>query len=446
MRIIKYTVTNGLRSIFNKTKRIDEKTRKKYSFTCLLLMFIHMCFFTSWEKYGIDYGYAKLLIINAFLFLVAIVFSINGEIKELKVNKSFVILWISCGIIIIITGIHHNITQALLFFGFTWITLFPAFYIIWDSVEHVRSFYLISSEAMVTSVSLFYIANFMFEPLKAGASYYGVAVNPNSVGLVCVGGIITSLYLIRESENKFFRVLSFICFPISIGMMILSASRASILASLFAIISYVTCLARMKNKKLIKQLIVLLIISCACIYACKYFLLTVTPHLEASIKGVKSNPVQNITDSEEENELHVIEKIKDGDTIETASSGRIYIWREYLKRLNLLGHTRDEKGLYIPEMQGKYSAHNTYLEIGYRCGTITGILYAAIAIYTAIYAFRFLFGNKFIPGFSIVPMSIMAFGVLSNLERAIYPFEKLHIFLFFIALVPIFALNEKKEN
>ena len=40
----------------------------------------------------------------------------------------------------------------------------------------------------------------------------------------------------------------------------------------------------------------------------------------------------------------------------------------------------------------------------------------------------------------------MAFGVMSNLERAIYPVEKIHIFMYFIALAPIIMKAGQKKG
>ena len=67
-------------------------------------------------------------------------------------------------------------------------------------------------------------------------------------------------------------------------------------------------------------------------------------------------------------------------------------------------------GLYIDSLGRNASSHNNYIEIAYRSGIPAGLLYAFVAVYAAIYAFRFMFSKtRFDYKLSFMPMAVVGF-------------------------------------
>ena len=443
MNLLQKIFISVLNPIFGITKKIDIKVRERISDACLIIIAIQFFVFTSWQKYGIEYGYSQLFISNTVLLLIVIVFSVKEPLVKVENNKLFCIPWFLCTVLIIISGLHHNITPALMFFAGTMLFVFPCLYFVWNNRGDYETLFIKASRAIIAAMIIFNILQLAIAPLYSNEAYSGIAVNPNSIGIASTAGVISSLYLIVMREKHIW------IYVLSAGMgaafAVLSASRASVLAIMLVMISFLVCYLRsckMRfNGRIKKSIAIVLILTAVCIGSVsgyRFILSEITPAVREFVLDKVATQAYAEDDTQENNSA-LVNKFMNRDGVESMSSGRIYIWKSYIRNLNLVGHERGDQGLYIEEMYGNYSAHNTYLEIAYRSGIFAGLAYAFIAVYAAVYAFRFMFGKKiFDYRLSLIPMAVLAFGVLSNLERALYPLEKAHIFLFFIALAPMF--------
>lgn len=436
------------------TSKLSVERKNLILSICFFLISLQCFFYTTWEKYGVSFGYAELLIINTVFFCIIIIFSIDKPLIMIEWNKDIYIPWFLCSVFMIAAGLHHSITNALLFFAGLMLLVFPCFYFVWNNRTDYDLLYRIVSKAVIAAILFFYFINILSVPYVAGQAYQGIAVNPNSIGIASIAGVIASLYLVCvENKNLWLYVVSA---GISSAFAYFSVSRASIIAILLAYIVFAIVYIRGSetiklriNKKMIIMCatIISILLSVVCV---KFILTEITPKTQPYIEHFLFESSYAENGSEEINEANdnlLMEKFSRGEDVASMSSGRTDIWRAYIKELDFIGHERNEQGLYIPEMYGEYSAHNSYIEIAYRCGILAGLLYAWIAIYAAIYSFRFLIGKKLYNyRYGIIPMAVMAFGVLSNLERALYPFEKVHILLFFIALAPMFVKQVKTSR
>jgi len=245
--------------------------------------------------------------------------------------------------------------------------------------------------------------------------------------------------------------LYYLSLGVAFSLAYISASRASFIAIWMVFICFCICIVRSKTQgKKFKEgfvtIVAIIIIICLSTGVFSIFLKSITPSIKEGITNSMTAEASSEEDETDDMDSSISDKFNRGDDLNDISSGRIVIWKAYLSKLNLIGNERGNHGLYIA-YTGKYlSAHNSYIEIAYRCGIIAGLLYAYIALYAASYSFKGLFGKKvFDCKMAIIPMAVMAFGVLSNLERALYPLEKAHILFFFISFAPKYEKN-KKEN
>lgn len=436
-----------LNPIYGFSKRITEKARNIILFCASLCMTFQFFMYTAWYGLGIEYGYAQLFMINTFLLGIMIVCSMNKPLTKVKWSPWIWIPWFLCSILIIISGIHHNITGALMMFAFLMLLVFPALYFVWNNRGDYHVLYAIVCKAIITMMIIYFLFHLATSPLNGETAYYGISINPNSNGFLGVAGAMAAFYLISiEKKGKWIYAVTL---GMSFTLTYISTSRASIIALAFVTLVFIICYLRSVGERrstLIKTLTGLVIIGLvtgASLSGYRYILINVTPDISTYISGqivLESYAVDEAESSEESDSGSVLKEkfTREGD-LDTISSGRTVIWRHYIDELNMIGNERGDRGLYIAEKDYYFSAHNSYLEIAYRSGIPAGICYAIIALYAAVYSFRFIFGKKlFDYRLMIIPMAVMAFGVLSNLERALYPVEKAHIFLFFISLAPMF--------
>lgn len=438
-----------LNPIYNITSKVSEPVRNKVIAVCFFLIAVQALAFTALEKQGIYYGYDNLLIIGTLLFCVSIVFSINAPLVKVQWNPIISIPWLICCVWMIVTGLHHNITVALLFFAVVMLIVFPCFYFVWNNREDYDVMFRTVSKAIVTAMAIYYIVNFLIAPYMQGSAYFGIAINPNSIGLAGVAGAIASLYLVLTEKRK---VCYIILFGISGAFIYLSVSRASVIATGVALITFaIICLrwSYANEKKTLKGIVIIsaVIISLVVSATASTFVLKeITPNTQEYLKEIflTESYAEGIDESKPSNPM--VAKFTKGTDLASFSSGRTVIWKSYIKELNFIGNDRTE-ALFINEFGHVVASHNNYIEIAYRCGILAGVLYAWIAIFAAVYSFRMIFGKKlFNYKYSLIPMAVMAFGVLSNLERALYPFEKIHILLFFIVLAPMFIKMKKEKS
>ena len=430
---------------------IDCKTKDIVLSLSLHCMIFNMFMYTAWANLGINVGYAELLIINTAFLAIAIVCSLKEPLKKVEWNGWIVYPWMLCCAHILISGLHHSITSALMFSTCVMLLIFPCLFFVWNNRGDYETLYYKVSKAMIHILFVYFAIHLILFPVIEGAAYYGIAVNPNSNGLLGTAGIIASLYLIMVGKKKQLW-LHYLSLGVSFALTYISASRASFIAIMMAFICFCICIFRLKKqedniKEALKIIAVALIVVMLSATAFSTFLTNVTPSIK---DGIVDNMTAEASTEEEElegSDSSIGDKFNRGDNLNDISSGRIVIWQAYLSEMNLIGNERGDRGLYVA-YTGKYlSAHNSYLEIGYRCGIFAGLLYAYIALYAAVYSFKGLFGKKvFSYSMTIIPMAVMAFGVLSNLERALYPLEKVHILFFFLAFMPIFVKQKQIDK
>lgn len=89
----------------------------------------------------------------------------------------------------------------------------------------------------------------------------------------------------------------------------------------------------------------------------------------------------------------------------------------YLKRLNFVGHEK-----MTIEGEDYAHAHNSYIQVAYDFGIITGVVFLVLCAYTLIQSVLLFrkHGNKY--GIFIVPFALIVnFGFMSVTEWAFHP-------------------------
>ncbi len=461
----------GVLNYFEKhlISKVNSKAKDIVLFVSLFLAFSIMMFFNMQEGMfeTAKIGYKELYLINTALLCVVILFSMNGPLEKKEWNKLVYLPFFISGILITLPIPDATDRLATMCFGVLIWLIFPALYLVWSNRGDYEKLFEITAKATLLCMVLFLLVNFIFNPIIPDwTGYQGVTGNANSIGIACVAMFVASMALVKPEGNMKY------IYPLLAGTALcfawLAASRASMLAMLMVTLAWVIGF-RNKGKKALSVVLSLVLItaSFAVLNTITHVISSSELQKQAEELAEETATVETATaetgetdsteaTTEEATEVetadpieddYALQKITQSTDVNTASSGRIEIWKFYLSELGLMGHTREGGEPYVPSAGDTVSAHNTYLEIGYRSGIIAGLLYAFVAIYSAIYSFKYIFDrkrkdNKWI----FVPLAVMAFGVMSNLERAIYPVEKIHIFMYFIALAPIIMKAGQKKG
>ncbi|MCI8483827.1 MAG: O-antigen ligase family protein [Lachnospiraceae bacterium] len=112
----------------------------------------------------------------------------------------------------------------------------------------------------------------------------------------------------------------------------------------------------------------------------------------------------------------MLEKIYQARTLNDFSSGRIAIWKDYIRQMNLWGHAfRVESGGEF------YAAHNGFLEIAYQYGVLSAVVYLYYIAYYIWYAFTYLREKRKKSQYAVFPFFLLVSAIpvllIENLEE-----------------------------
>lgn len=444
-----------LNTLFKVTGRISEKVRDAAVVVLIAAIELVSMLFNYWGKInGDSFGYKELFLVNTGLLCLVILFSVKEELKPVAWKKLLFYTWFIVGILVALPIPDMAGRGTFIMFGGLISFIFPAFYFVWNNRGDYGKLYRMVAIATVIAGAIFFIKCFLEVPFDTTAAYEGITDNSNSIGIASIGGSIASLALIcTEGRWKY---LFMACFGVFLTFTWISESRASLLAIMLAGAAFVIGIIRSTRNdgeniiKALASILILAVMTGAIIVGLTKVMTREEPFVvNSKLQTVLDMEDQDIPSAAEDDEDldGMVDKFSKGDgTIEQLSSGRIDIWKYYIKHIGIAGHSRANGDPYIKERHKTAAAHNTYLEISYRSGIIPGVLYGCIAVYAAIWCFAYLFGKRkpFDKSIILVVLAVFAFGVMSNLERAVYPIEKVHILLYFLALAPMF--ESKKAN
>jgi hypothetical protein len=90
--------------------------------------------------------------------------------------------------------------------------------------------------------------------------------------------------------------------------------------------------------------------------------------------------------------------------IDVISNGRITIFKSYLKELNMTGH--ETMGALLPNGEIAVHAHNTYIQVAYDNGIITGVMFVLLIITAIITGLKLYFSKE-----KEEPLTLLTFAI-----------------------------------
>lgn len=133
-------------------------------------------------------------------------------------------------------------------------------------------------------------------------------------------------------------------------------------------------------------------------------------------------------------------------TLDQYSTGRISIWRTYVMRLNLFGHS-SVPTLYLEERNADIgTTHMSVLQIAYQSGIIAGVLYLLMNICAIIGSLFFAWRNRR-EKYALMPMALtIVFMVNSLLGSHVVSFWYMTTLYFYLIQFPVMAAAQEDPS
>lgn len=449
-----------------KSIRFNRKIREAIIFICIVLCTLLVIgSYTSVDSedkstpLGALIDFAKGLgdtgraVAGLVLLLIIILVSVKDELHKVEWKWYTVSLWMLCSILIIITGIFHSIGDGYLISQIIIMIIFPCLYFVWQNRGDIEVLYDIISRAisfMVIVYGIYCVLMYSYTPeIADGLRYSGSMSDPNYLGFFASIGCMVSLYMISRVKNKCV-VFYGISLGISTALLSLTLSRGAFIAVVINLAVFV--LWYIRDRMSLVKLGSVIIVICITFGLFSMFIDNKSDNSNAVISGLSNNSIVYAEDSNDESQqpsISIIDRFKGFNSINQFSAGRLDVWLAYYKYLNFAGNDVEYSIPIIVNVYGGsgthyyYLAHNTPLEIAFRCGVPAGILYIMIELMALYMSIRLLFKSKTNrrPYYLFTIMGIISFVAISILGTVALPFSRDIAMIFYFALIPFFMKN-----
>lgn len=439
-------VLNPILGIKNK---LDQKKQNFiiYVFACIL-----MALYLLWHSYpvlGISTTKNNEMLLGCGVIAIILILSLKDKLVRINWNRFVPVALSICAIWMLGMSFLHPIGPGFRAIALTILVGFPALYFVWGNREDYQTLYLLISKAFSHVLTGYFLICMIFLPAGIATSgrYTGSTVNPNIWGMLCVAAAVCVFFVISETKGKTI-LLYFFSLWVAVTGVAYSGSRTAFLIILIQSIIF-GCyylrhkILRAKDKmKGIAVLLALLLIIISAVVLPSYVGSQIT------VNTATEPQAEELENSVEEASalISVLDRLENQDSnLDAMSSGRLSLWKTYLENLNLTGHNGNQL-LYVSRFDRSEWAHNTALEYAYRCGFIPGVLFLLVEIYAGIYVLIWLFSKKYEPWRLFSMLGIISFCCYSVLDVLIYPFEHVIMFLFFIAIMPLYKKKSRKDK
>ena len=418
------------------TRNIPLKVRYSVVNVCLFILtglFFYQC---GVESLGFNPGTVQTrTVIGVIAIIVACIFSINKKMEYIKWNPWIVYPYYVAAIIMVVTGYQHPVGQTYLEYAWIMLLVFPALYFVLNNVGEYEKYFNILAKSIVIQGGVIILLTYFMRPINAmtyiNNRYLGLTTNPNFLGMVGLIVTTSTLYLIATSKKKL--PIYILINGIFVAFIWLSVARTAIIALVLQFIAWSIMVLRTSLKKERTKSLILI---------CSTFVILVVsvPIVETTLTTIGTTVVPVASAEEEQSNLEKRIDLKN-KTIAEISSGRDFIWKQYVEHFNLWGNDYENFAIKLPSGGYLKNAHNTYIDISFRSGVVAGLAY--LIFMTAVLAVMNIniFNNKNKKYMIFAVMAVIAYFIESILEIQVLPFNRGIVLMFYLSLAPLW---EKK--
>jgi|GEM_PF-2886733 len=474
----------ALNPLGRRAQKIGEKGREAIVATTLLLLTILYILDVFFEQISggdasqtFTYDPRVTMIIGSVLILITAVFSIEGELKPLKLRLPFVVIFCAAFALIFISGFFHYVGAGYRVFPLMMVFVFPALFLVWGNLPDPSRMYSLLARAVCIAGLAIFVVTVLAVPDPDGGRYQGLTTNPNALGFSAVASVAGALYLLLTEKGRWL-IPSAVCAAGNFGLLLLSESRSSLLCAFCVFLCAGAALIRgVQNEGTAKRrapraafIAVVLIMGFPLTQLAvqnpgliKWNILPAISASPAEPIAVSGSPVVTATTVSPGSSAvsgavsqkgdSAVSDLSDrfpskGESLNSFSSGRIAGWKVFLSKVTLTGTDPTSERIYVDGIFFQ-SAHNAPLDIAYSCGAFAGIFYLLILLGAFVFALRKIFSGGLFSFHLLFPcIGILSSFFIFMLDVPILPFESTGALLFFLSLAPLvfFTKNDMPKT
>ncbi len=337
--------------------------------------------------------------IFSFLFYTALLLSSENFI-QCKLNKYYFGFLLIIGSSFIINGVFFGVIGYLAI-GLIFMCLLPIFYKTLATRRDILKIISAFCKGVTLAFLIFFIMSIFFGPPFDMNQYSSFLSNPNTFSAFMAVVVGASLFLLNVNyKNNTRNVIFFVVIIcIATSLCFYSNSRTNMLCIISQISVYIIkyVVEAIRERKFFEV--------CGQIISC-VFLLIVVFALNFLLFTTIHTYIQDFIFQHEDNKVERYDSdVSISDTVGIATdrfnkglngegndaftSGRIGIWKDYIKEISFVGHAKESRDIINGDrVYHDTNAHNAYLQVAYSAGIIAGLSLIAIMIIMGIELFK----------------------------------------------------------
>ncbi len=443
------------------TGRISEKAKDRiilFLYIALFSFFIafRATIFKGWAFRELLPTKSSRYLFCTIIFLVITILSIKKPLHRVRWRSSVILAQLTMGLLIIIISFIHPIGDGYRLFGVQLILVFPAFFLVWNNRRDYENLFCPIINAMLFVGMLFYIINYILafggNLATVGTRCNGCMPNANSFSLIGMEMVLGGLYLFSVKDRRWIKsIYSGVSIGMGTGIILTGQMRVAFITVFICIMTSLFFNFRYFKVKIDRTVLCQLLIIILLIFLfveASSAMMDINKRARERNQGITPSVETTESQNKAPQEPDVGDRfdISTGKDLNTYSSGRIQIWKNYASHLNWIGNDFDQ---YDPvKFTGSAElpyAHNIFLEIAYRCGVPVGILSMIYYLICGFICIGFLFfktDNK--QRYLLFPIiASIAFALEALLDCAVLPFFQAEALVFYISVA---VIVDKKIN
>lgn len=233
-----------LNFIYKHTSGLSQRTRSILMYSCLTIIIVSTYFYQAKRFFLYDYPAMLNSFIGTCAFIGFLIVSIDRKIEMVKIRSWLMYVLMLCGIVIVVSGIHHYIGYSYILMGLFMTFLMPPFIIVWCYRRDFDTLFRCIAIIGVLCFICYYFVNMICAPAGMDDTFWGryggIAADPNGVAKSAVASCVCGIYLLITWNGRK-KIWMIPIISASIGMTLMTVSRANMIALVCVLIWGMIC-------------------------------------------------------------------------------------------------------------------------------------------------------------------------------------------------------------
>lgn len=422
----------------------NDKTRKRWMtlsfFLLSLLCIISLC--TSFEP--------RLIVrtaIGCILFFALMLCMLVKKLTIIRWNLWLIYPWLLCAALILLSGVLHSVnylpTALVFLIGIT------SFIFIANNNKNYKMVFRCLTNAILLNFCIFGILSILFAPVL-DKQYCGLMFNPNALGQYLTAVFPFLLYSYDISERRWVRVTALGSLGVLSAFIYFSRSRTAVVSVLGMLVIWIV-MKLIADKKIWKKII--------CIITSIVIGIPVTFGAVRLCEDTINYDIHNLFPSQNEGFTDINQKVDlsdlsgaiigrldvKGKNADAYSTGRLGIYKEYVRVLNLTGHSEKERPeIYTKNHKPLTTAHNAALQIAFESGWPAGLTYLIFNLISLLLGLIYAIKHRKTKEYYYLPFLVSSGYFATSLLASMYlPFSNLLMLTYLLIQAPLFAKSNE---